>query len=215
MERYARVLLHFTLAMGERRAIGRGRPGTSWRAGEFEAFLFATHLTRVTREIQLLGADRAVSQVVKHTSDWGGGTRIGDALRTFNAVWARRVTGRGPIVLLISDGWDRGDPEHLSREMARLSRAVYRVIWLNPLLGSPAYQPLTRGMQAALPFIHDFLPVHNLISLDALAAHLNALPPAPRARGTLRRSGPSSSARPTPADAVPRGPGPLPRVHRP
>ncbi len=206
MERYARVLLHFTLAMGERRARRPGRPGASWRAGEFEAFLFATRLTRVTREIQQVGADRAVSQVIKHTSDWGGGTRIGDALRTFNVVWARRVTGRGPMVLLISDGWDRGDPAHLSREMARLSRAVYRVIWLNPLLGSPAYQPLTRGMQAALPFIDDFLPVHNLVSLEALAAHLNALPPAPRARGTRRRSGPSTSARPIPAGADQLGP---------
>ena len=215
MERYARVLLHFALAMSEHRATIPGRPGASWRSGEFEAFLFATRLTRVTREIHLLGADRAISQVIKHTSDWGGGTRIGDALRTFNVVWARRVAGRGPIVLLISDGWDRGDPEHLSREMARLSRAVYRIIWLNPLLGSPSYQPLTRGMQAALPFIDDFLPVHNLVSLEALASHLNALPRAPRAHGTRRRSGPSASARPSRGAAVRPGPGAPRPVHRP
>jgi hypothetical protein len=108
--------------------------------------------------------------------DWAGGTRIGEALRTFNVGWARRVLGRGPIVLLISDGWDRGDPDLLRGEMGRLQRSCHRLIWLNPLLGSAAYQPLTRGMQAALPFIDDFLPVHNLASLERLAEHLNTLP---------------------------------------
>jgi uncharacterized protein with von Willebrand factor type A (vWA) domain len=84
--------------------------------------------------------------------------------------------GHGPVVLLISDGWDRGDPELLRREMSRLQRSCHRLIWLNPLLGAADYQPLTRGMQAALPFVDDFLPVHNLASLEALGQHLQRLP---------------------------------------
>ncbi|MBL8057495.1 MAG: VWA domain-containing protein, partial [Anaerolineales bacterium] len=94
----------------------------------------------------------------------------------FNYDWGRRVLGRGAVVLLISDGWDRGDPAVLSHEMARLRRSCHRLIWLNPLLGMPDYEPLTRGMQAALPHVHDFLPVHNLASLEDLAARLQALP---------------------------------------
>jgi uncharacterized protein with von Willebrand factor type A (vWA) domain len=97
--------------------------------------------------------------------------------------WGRRVLGRGAVVLLISDGWDRGDPEVLAAEMSRLQRSCHRLIWLNPLLGSPDYQPLTRGMQAALPFVDDFLPVHNLASLETLAAHLGQLPVSRRRPG--------------------------------
>src|SRR3712207_2211327 len=110
--------------------------------------------------------------------DWGGGTRIGEALKDFNFHWGRRVLGHGAVVLLISDGWDRGDPDLVARETARLQRTSHRLIWLNPLLGRPGYQPLTRGLQAALPFVDDFLPVHNLHSLEQLgevlagAAHL-------------------------------------------
>jgi uncharacterized protein with von Willebrand factor type A (vWA) domain len=162
MERYSRVLLQFAHRLANRH-------------GSAEAFLFATRLTRVTREIASHGADQAVTHVLKRIADWGGGTRIGDAIRTFNVDWARRVGGHGPIVLLISDGWDRGEPERLAQEMARLARSCYRLIWLNPLLGSPSYQPVTRGMAAALPFVDDFLPVHNMVSLEALAAHLNTL----------------------------------------
>ncbi len=189
MERYARMLLYFT-------------HGLASRPGRVEVFLFATRLTRITHEIARRGSEAAVSRVLKDTPDWGGGTRIGEALRTFNLQWARRVAGNGPVVLLISDGWDRGDPDRLAAEMARLARGAHRVIWLNPLLASPDYEPLTRGMLAALPFVDDLLPVHNLVSLGMLAAHLNALPPS---RGGRRRSGPSSSARPSPADAAPPG----------
>ena len=163
MERYARMILHFI------HSLTRG-------LDRVEAFLFATRLTRITREIARRGVDEAVARIQGLMPDWAGGTRIGEALRTFNVGWARRVLGRGPIVLLISDGWDRGDPDLLRREMGRLQRSCHRLIWLNPLLGSAAYQPLTRGMQAALPFIDDFLPVHNLASLERLAEHLNALP---------------------------------------
>ena len=123
------------------------------------------------------GAHHALAAIPRRVPDWAGGTRIGDALRTFNVHWARRVMGHGPVVLLISDGWDRGEPDRLAREMGRLQRSCHRLIWLNPLLGAADYQPLTRGMQAALPFVDDFLPVHNLASLEALAKHLNRLPP--------------------------------------
>jgi hypothetical protein len=119
--------------------------------------------------------ERAMNEVSESVPDWSGGTRIGDALMRFNFKWARRVLGRGAIVLLISDGWDRGDPQLLAREIARLQRSCFRLIWLNPLLGSPEYEPLTRGIQAALPYIDDFLPVHNLASIESLANHLTLL----------------------------------------
>jgi uncharacterized protein with von Willebrand factor type A (vWA) domain len=169
MERYARMLLHFIYSL----AGSDARPGQRVRV---EAFLFATRLTRITLELRDRGAAGAVPGIPRRVPDWGGGTRIGEALRTFNVQWARRVMGHGPVVLLISDGWDRGEPEMLRLEMARLQRSCHRLIWLNPLLGSPDYRPLTRGMQAALPFVDDFLPVHNLASLEALAEHLNRLP---------------------------------------
>jgi uncharacterized protein len=173
MERYARMLLHFiySVAGGERRV---------------EAFVFATRFTRITGEIARHGV-REAAIVARHVPDWGGGTRIGEAVRAFNVRWARRVVSRGAIVLLISDGWDRGDPEVLGREMARLRRCCRRLIWLNPLLGAPGYQPLTRGMQAALGHIDDFLPAHNIDSLEALAAHLSRVSSKTRG-GTQRKS---------------------------
>lgn len=164
MERYARILLQFVHAL-------------SHRGNSVEAFVFGTRLTRITRQLRQRDVDEAVDAVAKHVCDWSGGTRIGEVLHTFNARWARRVLGRGPVVLLISDGWDRGDPTLLSREMARLQRTCHRLIWLNPLLGSPGYAPLTLGMQAALPFVDDFLPIHNLVSLEQLGATLATLDP--------------------------------------
>jgi uncharacterized protein with von Willebrand factor type A (vWA) domain len=158
--------------------------------GRVETFLFSTTLTRVTRRLAKRGVGDVVPTLPRHVSDWAGGTRIGDAVRRFNVDWARRVLGHAPVVLLISDGWDRGTPEQLGAEMARLQRGCHRLIWLNPLLGSPRYRPLTRGMQAALPWIDDFLPVHNLASIEQLAAHLGRLPPS---RG-LRRDRPIERA---------------------
>jgi uncharacterized protein with von Willebrand factor type A (vWA) domain len=169
MERYSRLLLHFIGQMAGRLA-------------HVDAFVFATRLTRITRELGWRGSRHSLPAIPRRVPDWAGGTRIGDALRTFNVHWARRVMGHGPVVLLISDGWDRGEPDRLAREMSRLQRSCHRLIWLNPLLGASDYQPLTRGMQAALPFVDDFLPVHNLVSLEALAAHLNRLPPRRGAR---------------------------------
>ena len=173
MERYTRMLLHFIHAMARNRQ-------------HVEAFLFATRLTRITRQMRTDRVDAAVSAVAHAVEDWAGGTRIGDALRAFNVGWARRVLTRGPIVLVISDGWDRGEPERLSAEMARLHRSCVRLIWLNPLLGDADYQPLTRGIRAALPYIDDFLPAHNLASLEDLAEHLSRLG-RPGARARVRR----------------------------
>ena len=162
MERYTRMLLHFIHSIARKPA-------------RVEAFLFATRLTRITRFLTYRSIDQAVNELAKSVPDWAGGTRIGQAVKTFNFQWLRRVLGGGAVVLIISDGWDRGEPELLAREMSRLQRSCHRVIWLNPLLGDSSYQPLTRGMQAALPYVDDFLPVNNLNSLDALARHLNNL----------------------------------------
>jgi len=163
MERYSRMILHFA-------------EGLSENARQVESFVFATRLTRITRSIAAPHTGAQLARVIRDISDWGGGTRIGDALRTFNTRWARRVMRNGPVVMLVSDGWDRGEPEVLARELARVRRSCRRLIWLNPLLGSANYEPLTRGMQAALRHVDDFLPVHNLESLEQLSAHLQRLP---------------------------------------
>jgi uncharacterized protein with von Willebrand factor type A (vWA) domain len=162
MERYSRMLLHFlhTLTNGMEHV---------------ETFLFGTRLTRITRQIGRKDIDEAIAEVTKVVEDWGGGTRIGDAVKTFNYRWARRVAARGAVVLIISDGWDRGETQTLRQEMGRLQRSCFRLIWLNPLLGLPDYEPLTQGLQAALPFVDDFLPVHNLESLETLGHALAQL----------------------------------------
>ena len=157
MDRYSRILLHFV-------------SGLASQARHVEAFVFATELTRITRRIG--HAHTSLNEVMREVSDWGGGTRIGETLHTFNTRWARRVMRNGPVVLILSDGWDRGDPAVVAREMSRLRRSCRRLIWLNPLLGMASYEPLTRGMQAALPYVDDFLPVHNMESLEQLAEHL-------------------------------------------
>ncbi|TVR73134.1 MAG: VWA domain-containing protein [Sphaerobacteraceae bacterium] len=159
MDRYSRILLQFVYAIEKGMA-------------NVESFVFGTRLTRITRLLRNRSIDSAMERVAEQVHDWSGGTRIGQSLQVFNTNWARRVLRNGAVVLVISDGWDRGDPDLLGQEMARLQRSSYRMIWLNPLLGSPRYEPLTRGMQAAIPFIDDFMPVHNLASLEALAEHL-------------------------------------------
>lgn len=163
MDRYARVLLHFIHALGR-------------RSRRVEAFVFSTGLTRVTREIRAARLDRAVADVSRAVPDWSGGTRIGDALRQLRVVWRRRALQGRPVVLLVSDGWDRGDPLVLRDEITHLQRNSHRLIWLNPLIGTADYAPLTRGLQAALPFVDDFLPVRTLTNLADLALHLNRLP---------------------------------------
>jgi len=162
MERYSRMLLQFAHAVTRRHQ-------------RVETFLFSTRLTRVTRELRFSGPDDALASVSRAVTDWSGGTRIGQAVREFHQRWSRQVLHRGPVVLLISDGWDRGDPVELGEQIARLQRSCHRLVWLNPLIGTADYAPLTRGLQAALPFVDDFLPARTLNNLADLAVHLNAL----------------------------------------
>ncbi len=162
MERYSRMLLHFVHAIGQRHR-------------RVEAFLFSTELTRITSALRFRRLDTAVTAVSRSVPDWSGGTRTGEALRQLNQRWTRRVLHGGAVVLLISDGWDRGDPHMLRDQIARLQRSCHRLIWLNPLLGTEDYAPLTRGLKAALPFVDDFLPARTLNNLADLAVHLNAL----------------------------------------
>jgi uncharacterized protein with von Willebrand factor type A (vWA) domain len=162
MERYSRVLLKFIYVMSN-------------GLENVESFVFGTRLTAITRQLRERDIDAALDHITDSVQDWAGGTRIGEALKTFNYQWGRRVLGQGAIVLIISDGWDRGDIELLSKEMSRLQLSCQRLIWLNPLLGAENYEPLTRGIQAALPYIDDFLPVHNLASLEQLGDLLERL----------------------------------------
>ena len=162
MQRYTRVLLKFIYV------ISNGLE-------KVEAFVFSTRLTRVTRYLKVGDIDAALDGVTAAVCDWAGGTRIGESLKTFNYEWGRRVLGQGAIILVISDGWDRGNINLLRREMNRLQLSCRRLIWLNPLLGSPNYKPLTRGIQTALPYVDDFLPVHNLKSLEELGLLLERL----------------------------------------
>ena len=187
MERYTKMLLHFIHSI-------------SVDLDRVEAFLFATRLTRITRHLNHRGVDQAVTEVSKAVSDWAGGTRIGEAIKTFNYRWLRRVVRGGAVVLVISDGWDRGETDILSDEMSRLQRSCHRLIWLNPLLGSESYEPLTRGMQAALPYIDDFLPVHNFNSLEALGRHLSQLGPR---RGLVHPYPSPATEEPEPASSDP------------
>ena len=162
MELYSRTLLHFAHAISrsERRV---------------EAFLFATRLTRVTMALRSTSPDAAITTVSRAVRDWSGGTRIGEALRTFHQRWRRQVLPGSAVVILISDGWDRGDPQVLRDEIARLQRRCHRLIWLNPLIGTAGYAPRTRGLEAALPFVDDFLPVRTLKDVRELALHLSGI----------------------------------------
>ena len=162
MERYTRMLLWFACCL-------------TGSLGRVESFVFATRLTRITSKLRSDPTANPFREIGRLVPDWSGGTRIGETLRSFNVNWARRILGNGAIVLIVSDGWDRGDPKVMRQEVSRLQRSAYRLVWLSPLLGSPEYRPLTRGLRSALPFVDDFLPVHNLASLDGLAAHLNSL----------------------------------------
>jgi uncharacterized protein with von Willebrand factor type A (vWA) domain len=156
MEPYARALLRFVQAA----VAGRRR---------VEAFALGTRLTRITRELGSRDPDRAVRQAADRVLDWSGGTRLGDGLRRFNDEWGVRGTARGAVVVILSDGWDRGDPDALAEQMQRLTRVAYRVVWVNPLKVTPGYAPLARGMAAALPHIDRFVEGHSLAALDHLA----------------------------------------------
>ena len=133
-----------------------------------EAFVFGTHLTRVTHELDGRDPDAGLARVTAAVSDWSGGTRIGESLRQFNSNWARRTLRSSGVVIVASDGWDRGDPGVVRAEMARLQRSCHRLIWLDPLAGTEYYQPLAGGMAAAYPFIDDLVAVNDLASLQRL-----------------------------------------------
>jgi hypothetical protein len=158
MEPYARGLARFAHAAVAAR-----------RAGRVEVFTMGTRLTRVTRELTGRDPDAALLSAARSVSDWSGGTRLGDSLREFNDDWGVRGLARGAIVVICSDGWDRGDPELIGAEMCRLSRVARRVVWVNPLKASPGYAPLARGMAAALPFVDQFVEGHAVSSLEHLA----------------------------------------------
>jgi len=206
MERHSRLLLRFVQALARTSSV------------RTEAFVFGTHLTRVTHEIRGRDADVALERVAGVVTDWSGGTRIGESFRQFNLRWARRVLRTSGVVIVVSDGWDRGDPAVVRRETARLQRNCHRLIWLNPLAGVEGYQPLAAGMAAAYPSVDDFLPVHNLASLERLGELLGimaanrGLRPERTGRPRVHRmpAGPRPAVRRATAPNVAAAPSPLP-----
>jgi uncharacterized protein len=170
MERHSRLLLRFVQALARTNEV------------RTESFVFGTRLTRVTRLMKDRDRDRALARVADSVTDWAGGTRIGESFREFNHTWARRTLRSSGIVIVVSDGWDRGDPALVAAETARLRRNCHRLVWLNPLASAPGYQPLAAGMKAAFPFIDDFLPAGTLASLERLGEVL-----AGASQGTARR----------------------------
>ena len=170
MERHSRLLLRFVQALARTNEV------------RTESFVFGTRLTRVTRVMKDRDRDRALARVADTVTDWAGGTRIGESFRQFNHQWARRTLRSSGVVIIVSDGWDRGDPALVAAETARLRRNCHRLVWLNPLASAPGYQPLAAGMRAAYPFIDDFLPAGTLASLERLGEVL-----AGGSLGTARR----------------------------
>jgi uncharacterized protein with von Willebrand factor type A (vWA) domain len=159
MEAYARALLLYLHAA---RAAGRG----------VETFVFGTRLTRLTPELATRDPETALAAAAERVTDWAGGTRIGESLKAYNDLWGRRALTRGAVIVILSDGCERGDPTLIEREMARLHRQAYAVVWVNPLKGHVAYEPLAGGMRAALPHVDRFLPGHDIASLEGLATVL-------------------------------------------
>ena len=155
MEPYARALLRFVHAA----VAGRQK---------VEAFTLGTRLTRITRELASRDPDIAVRAAGERVADWSGGTRLGAGLRQFNDEWGVRGLARNSIVVILSDGWDRGDPEELGAEMERLQRVTHRLIWVNPLKVTPGYAPLARGMAAALPYVDRFVEGHSVAAMEEL-----------------------------------------------
>lgn len=157
MEPYTRALLRFLHAA----VVAR-------RRGSVEAFALGTRLTRLTRELASHDPDAALAAASNAVDDWSGGTRLGGVLRTFNDRYGVRGMARGAVVVILSDGWDRGAPDELATQMARLRRVAHRVVWVNPLKATPGYQPTARGMAAALPYVNEFVEGHSLASLEHL-----------------------------------------------
>lgn len=161
MEPYSRAMLRFMHAA----LVGRQR---------VEAFTFGTRLTRLTKHLAQRDPDRALERASAQVVDWSGGTRLGESLRTFNDTWGVRGMARGAIVVIVSDGWDRGDPNVLAEQMGRLTRVAFRTVWVNPLKVTPGYAPLARGMAAALPYVDAFVEGHSLAALERLTDVISA-----------------------------------------
>ena len=158
MEPYARALARFAhVAVAAR------------KRGQVEVFALGTRVTRISHELATHDPDAALRRAADAVADWAGGTRLGEGLRTFNDRWGVRGLARGAVVVVLSDGWDRGDPTLLGSELARLRRVAYRVVWVNPLKASPGFAPLAQGMAAALPHVDEFVEGHSVASLEALA----------------------------------------------
>ena len=185
MERHSRLLLRFIQALSASSTV------------RTESFVFGTKLTRVTRLLKDKNRDRALAKVADAVTDWAGGTRIGESFRDFNHKWARRTLRSSGVVIVVSDGWDRGDPRLVEVETARLRRNCHRLVWLNPLAGTPGYQPLAAGMRAAFPYIDDFLAAGTVASLERLGEILAGA----RAADTRRGSEAAAHVAPGP-DAV-------------
>lgn len=181
MEPYARALLRFVQAA----VAGRQK---------VEAFSIGTRLTRLTRELGSRDPDRALGLASARVQDWSGGTRLGECLREFNDLWGVRGMARGAVIVILSDGWDRGQPELLAEQMQRLQRVGHRVVWVNPLKVSPGYAPLARGMAAALPHVDDFVEGHSIQALEGLARIISGSAGSTR-RSTGVRVPPSGSIR--------------------
>ncbi len=162
MEAYARALLLYLHAA---RGSGRG----------VETFAFGTRLTRLTRELGARNPETAFEAAAARVQDWSGGTRIGESLKAYNDEWGRRALTRGAVVVILSDGCERGDADLAGREMARLARQAFAVVWANPLKGHADYEPLTAGMRAALPHVDRFLAGHDVASLDGLGRVLGGI----------------------------------------
>ena len=156
MEAYARALVRFAHVA----VVGRA---------QVEVFTLGTRCTRITRELRSRDPDAALDAVAGVVDDWSGGTRLGEGLRTFNDTWGLRGLARGAVVVILSDGWDRGDPEVLGEQVRRLQRVAHRLVWVNPLKASPGFAPIARGMAAALPHVDELVEGHSLASLEALA----------------------------------------------
>jgi len=163
MELYSRLVLQFL-------------HGLTRRQGTTETFAFGTRLTRITGALKLTQVDTALTEATASIVDFGGGTRIGDNLARFNRQFAGRVLRRGAVVLVVSDGWEVGDVARLRAELAQVKRRCYRLVWLNPMMGSASFQPRAAGVAAAQELADDCLPIHNLDSLKALGRHLGRLP---------------------------------------
>lgn len=157
MESYARVLIRFAHAA----VVGRGN---------VEVFALGTRLTRITRQLATRDPETAVAAAAGQVEDWSGGTRLGDSIEAFVREWGIRGMARGSIVVVLSDGWDRGEPTAMRDAMERLQRLSHKLIWVNPLKAGPGYEPTAQGMAAALPFCDEFLEGHCLRSISELAA---------------------------------------------